>query len=294
MKNIALFFAVLGVCSIANGGTTIIEGLPERVNTFAGPVTLSFDIVSNGQLDNDSLYVWINSDDFPAEGSQSCGGAVNHVVPGEVYCRDDYRRDIIFILYPNTPWLPFIWRDCVWADISIPKAVPDVIQGNIVSNLELTIPEGFEGMLKVKVMSENDSRIEDVVTIEVYTECIPNAPEYEIQFVQWAVMGMPACWCNDYGAPHTQGNQCYGDAAGDTHSRGYIVYTQDLKRLVDSWKAKISDPNFDPCADFDHRAHPGRGYRVYTGDLAILSTNWKATELPGDCPKTDAEIGLPG
>ena len=41
-----------------------------------------------------------------------------------------------------------------------------------------------------------------------------------------------------------------------------------------------------------------RGYCVYTGDLIILSTNWKKKAgpgpdgLPGDCPLTDAKMGL--
>jgi len=292
MRKTAFFLAILALCSPTNAGTMLIEGLPERVNTWAGPVTLSFDIVSNGQLDNDSLFAWTYT-----PGMLDCSNAVNNIHPDDEPCWDGVWVD---------PWC-WPWPCCifpepdpecsratspVWADIAIPKAVPRLIVGNIITDLALTIPQGFEGTLQVKVLSELSGQIQDVATIEVYTECIPNTAEYELQYVQWVVMGKPACWCNDYGAPHTQGNQCYGDAAGDTHSQGYIVYTQDLQRLVNSWKAKIRDPNLDPCADFDHRAHPTRGYRVYTGDLAILSANWKATELPGDCPKTDADIGL--
>lgn len=123
--------------------------------------------------------------------------------------------------------------------------------------------------------------------------CVPNTPEYAKQYAQWVALGEPECWCNDYGTAGATGNQCYGDAMGDVHSRGYVVYTTDLGALSASWKAAIGAANLNPCADFAHDTH-SRGYVVYTTDLGILSTNWKkvAADLGGDCPKTDAAMGL--
>jgi len=95
-------------------------------------------------------------------------------------------------------------------------------------------------------------------------------------------LSKPDCWCNNYGT----GNQCYGDAAGDVHARGYIVYTEDLRRLAASWKARLGESRLDRCADFAHESHAS-GYVIYTKDLNILATNWKRTSLPGDCPLTD-------
>jgi len=119
-----------------------------------------------------------------------------------------------------------------------------------------------------------------------FPPCFPSSAEYAAQYAQWVALAKPNCWCGvDF---WTSGNQCYGDAAGDTHSRGYIVYTTDLLRIANSWKAKIGDDNLDPCADFAHKSH-GRGYVVYTDDLIILSTNWKKKSF-----YLDPENGLRG
>ena len=126
------------------------------------------------------------------------------------------------------------------------------------------------------------------VSLHIIANCFPTTAEYANQYAEYMEYVNngydPTCWCSEYGT----GNQCYGDAAGDRHASGYIIYTTDLNRMANSWKAKIGDSHLNPCADFDHKAH-ARGYRVYAGDLAILSKNWKRTSLPGDCPLTDAE-----
>jgi len=121
-------------------------------------------------------------------------------------------------------------------------------------------------------------------------DCFPSSPEYAVQYANWALLGKPECWCNDYGT----GDQCYGDAAGDVHGRGYVVYTTDLNRVAGSWKAKIGDGNLDPCSDFKHDTH-GRGYIVYTTDLNVMADNWKKKSgaapigVPGDCPLNDVD-----
>jgi hypothetical protein len=126
------------------------------------------------------------------------------------------------------------------------------------------------------------------VCIEI-GECFPKAAPFTAQYNQWAALGKPECWCPDYGAVGAKNNQCYGDGAGDMHTRGYVVYTTDLNRMAASWKAAIGAPNLDPCSDFAHDSHT-RGYVVYTTDLNILAANWKKAPgpapggVPGDCP----------
>jgi len=122
------------------------------------------------------------------------------------------------------------------------------------------------------------------------SDCFPSSAPYAAQYLRWVALGKPACWCGS--AYWTSGNQCYGDGAGDTHSRGYIVYTTDLTKLSDAWKKVVNGdgslpPGLDPCADYMHDVH-SRGYVVYTTDLGVLSTNWKKTSLLGNCPLTDA------
>ncbi|HLB72391.1 MAG TPA: hypothetical protein VJJ98_00075 [Sedimentisphaerales bacterium] len=129
--------------------------------------------------------------------------------------------------------------------------------------------------------------------------CIPYTAEYAIQYATWVRWGKPNCWCGVNRYPPLCPNQCYGDVNCDTHARGYTVYTADLTSLADCWKVRIGDPGSErrACADVDHVCH-SRGYCVYTGDLIILSTNWKKRagpgpdDLPGDCPRTDAQMGL--
>jgi hypothetical protein len=134
----------------------------------------------------------------------------------------------------------------------------------------------------------------------ILMDCFPSSAAYASQYDRWVALGKPECWCGVDVVPTNSGNQCEGDAANDTHSRGYIVYTTDLTKLSDAWKLKVNadgslPPELDPCADFMHDVH-SRGYVVYTTDLGILSTNWKKkagtppTGLvsPGGCPYTDA------
>jgi len=131
----------------------------------------------------------------------------------------------------------------------------------------------------------------EVVPVEVIypfiTDCFPSTPEYAGQYARWVALKKPECWC----AGWKTGNQCYGDAAGDTHSRGYIVYTTDLTKLAAAWKLVVNPDGslpagLDPCADFKHDVH-SRGYVVYTTDLAVLASKWKLTSLPGNCPLND-------
>ena len=166
MKKFIVLLLVLAISSVAGAGTMLISGLPGTVNSSAGPVVLSFDIVSNvndPQLDNDSIYVWTYTG-----GTLDMASAINRIenVPGTpnemfddsdpTWIRDDHGIDITDMSVPN-----------IWADISIPKAVPLEIVGDIVSNLGLTVAQGFEGLLEIKVLNENDSVIQDVASIQV-------------------------------------------------------------------------------------------------------------------------------
>jgi len=288
MRKFAIILMAAGLYSVAGAGTMVIKGLPATVNTSAGPVVLPFDIVSNGQLTDGVILAWAQSGDPPTGGSLGCAGAVNHICPGQIYC-DDFSADIID--YVQDIWPPEIWSDSVWAPIALPIVPPQEIVGDLITDLTLTIPQGFEGTLEVKVLNETSGEIGGVAAVEAYADCLPNTPEYAAQYAQWVALGKPDCWCNDYGDPRAPGNQCYGDAAGNVHRKGCIVFVADLTRLSDSWQAKIGDPHLDPCADFGHQSHR-KGYIVYTTDLEILATNWMRTTLPGDCPLTDAEIGL--
>ena len=164
MKKFVSLLLILGITSVASAGTMTITGLPTGpLDSSAGPIVLSFDIVSNGQLDNDSLYVWTYTGgtldmDVATNRVQAIPPAANDMFddsPNE-WLRDDHGIDITDVSLPN-----------IWADISIPKAVPAVLVGDIVSDLGLTIAQGYVGFLDVKVLNENDSVIQDVATIEV-------------------------------------------------------------------------------------------------------------------------------
>ena len=160
MKKLIALLLVLAISSAAGAGTTIVSGLPATVNTMSGPTVLSFDIVSNGQLDNASLYIWTYTG-----GTLDIASAVNRVVADDSLYDDsplawllDYIPDITGISSP-----------IIWADIAIPKAIPDVIVGDIISDLGLTIEQGFVGMLDVKVLSENTGVVEGMFTVD----CVP-------------------------------------------------------------------------------------------------------------------------
>ena len=58
----------------------------------------------------------------------------------------------------------------IWADIAIPKAVPEIIVGDIISDLGLTIPQGAEGILLIGALSENSGAIEGSVQVELIPE----------------------------------------------------------------------------------------------------------------------------
>jgi hypothetical protein len=128
-----------------------------------------------------------------------------------------------------------------------------------------------------------ESNLEDAcieVPIEVDSDCLclPNAGEKTL-CEQYEDAGYDmACWCTEF--------HCDGDAAGDKHILGYRIYTTDLNKIIDSWRAKMGDANLDPCADVGHDKHI-LGYLVYTTDLNILVANWrkKDADLPGDCPR---------
>ena|GEM_PF-6897997 len=103
----------------------------------------------------------------------------------------------------------------------------------------------------------------------------------------WQLLGRPECWCGLYGAP-PRPYQCDGDADGRVQGpQKYVVMTNDLAALIESWKMKIDDARLNPCADIDHKAQGPQKYRVMTNDLNVLVVNWKkkAAGLPGNCPR---------
>jgi hypothetical protein len=106
-------------------------------------------------------------------------------------------------------------------------------------------------------------------------------PEYN----DWLTLKKPNCWCGVYGNP-TWPYQCDGDA--DNLIQGilkYRVYTNDFNIMVANWQKTITDPDLNPCADFDRKPQGVLKYRVYTNDFNILVGNWKKTDtqLPGNC-----------
>ena len=157
MKKLAIILVVLAIPSTAGAGTMLITGLPLYTDTSAGDVVLSFDIVTNGQFDNDSIYIWTTTGAILSDTT-----AINNINPGEHY--DDLQ---------NREWLggyidtTNITNPVIWADIAIPKAVPDVIIGDIISDLTLTISQGYLGIVEVGVLSENTGVAEDIVYVTI-------------------------------------------------------------------------------------------------------------------------------
>lgn len=161
MKNLAILLVILGISPVLNAGTMLLSGLPSLVDTSAGQTILTFDVASNGQLDNDHLYVWTY-----AQAALDIAAATNNVISGKIYdnspkqwLADDYGIDITSVTSP-----------VIWADIAVPHSVPQTIVGNILSDLGLTIPAGFLGTIDVKVLSENSRAIEHTFTIEAVPE----------------------------------------------------------------------------------------------------------------------------
>ena len=161
MKNLAILLVILGISPVLNAGTMLLSGLPSLVDTSAGQTILTFDVTSNGQLDNDQLYVWTY-----AQAAMDIAAATNNIIGGKIYdnspkqwLEDDYGIDISNIASP-----------VIWADIAVPRSVPQTILGNILSDLRLTIPAGFLGTIDVKVLSENAGAVEHTVTIEAIPE----------------------------------------------------------------------------------------------------------------------------
>lgn len=160
MKKWAILLLLLAVSSAAPAGTMILSGLPLTVNTSSGPTVLSLDVISNGQLDIDSLYIWTYTG-----GTLDIDVATNTIVNGSIYdnspiqnLSDDYGIDITGISSP-----------LIWANITRPDS-PGVIVGDIITNLGLTIPGGFAGSINISVLSENAGSVQDTVTIEAIPE----------------------------------------------------------------------------------------------------------------------------
>jgi hypothetical protein len=138
-----------------------------------------------------------------------------------------------------------------------------VVGSELASNLPITIPVDCAGDPCLTILSQPGYELQ----LARYNEYVGGG--YDV-----------SCWCNAY--------QCDGDAANDVYFLGYRVYTTDLTKLANSWKAKLGDANLDPCADVAHDTY-FLGYRVYTTDLSKLATNWKLkdADLPGNCPRPD-------
>jgi hypothetical protein len=136
-------------------------------------------------------------------------------------------------------------------------------------------------------------------------ECFPNTAPYAIQYADWVTYGKPNCWCSAASLPppiedlsdtglvdYTAGDfQCDGDAATNRENPllKWRVSASDLNLVIANWKKNISTA--DPCADVKHDfENPLLKWRVSASDLNRLISNWKKnrTQLPGNCPRTDA------
>ena len=164
MKKFVTLLLILGLCSVASAGTMVVSGLPTvDVVTSDGPVTLSFDVVSNGQFDNDSMYVFAT-----AGGTLGIASATNNVVAGELYDDDPDNHDFLGD-YVDTSGVS---HPVIWADIAIPKAVAEEIIGDILSGLTLSAAQGFEGLVTVSGLSENSGAVEGSVQVNFVPEPI--------------------------------------------------------------------------------------------------------------------------
>lgn len=158
MRKYITLLLVLAISSVAGADTMIISGLPASLNTVAGPSVLSFDVVSDGQLDNATMYVYNT-----AGGTLDIASAINNVVDGEIY--DDAENlgylagcvDVTGIVQP-----------VIWAEIALPHVPSEIIVGDILSDLGLTIPQGFVGMIDVSALNENDCSVQSMVTIDCF------------------------------------------------------------------------------------------------------------------------------
>jgi hypothetical protein len=166
-----------------------------------------------------------------------------------------------------------------------------VLHANVDSSGEITLNQLRGGIVDTEgeYMQIAEGILPLAFEITVIPPCFPDTPDYADQYAQYMLYRAegidPNCWC---GPPHDDGYQCDGDANNDENYFEWRVYSSDVARLADSWKALITDENIDPCADFAHDENYF-GWRVYTTDLGILVDNWKALtdDLPGDCPRPD-------
>ncbi len=162
MKKLAVILLVFPVPSVVSAGTMVITGLPEVVDTSGGDVVLSFDIVSNGQLDNDSIEIWTYTG-----ATLDITSAVNVINPGPKIDDDPVNRRVLEDWYGID--ITNVTQPVLWADIALPK-LPEVIVGDIITGIGLTVASGFEGLIDVKVLSENFELVEGVATIEAIPE----------------------------------------------------------------------------------------------------------------------------
>lgn len=116
MKKFVPLLLIFGLCSLASAGTMEITGLPECpdctdncIDTSNGPVVLFFDIISNGQLDDDAMFVYCTTG-----GTLGIAGAVNNVVPGEIYDDDPLNHDSLGAYVDVTD----VANPVIWADIA--------------------------------------------------------------------------------------------------------------------------------------------------------------------------------
>ena len=115
MKKLVTLLLVLGLASVASAGTMNVVGLPAVVDSSAGDTVLSFDIVSNGQLDNATMYVYATTG-----GTLDIASAINNVVSGEIY-DDPENYDYLADCGVDTTDVAL---PVVWAEIAIVRTTP--------------------------------------------------------------------------------------------------------------------------------------------------------------------------
>jgi hypothetical protein len=156
MKKLIVLSLFVAIASLATAGLSKVNA-PASVE--AGS-SFTIDIIGNGQMDNDSIYVWISGD-------ATMSGGTNNIVDGEIYIDQDSAD----FLADDYGYNGYINGQVLWADISIPKATPAVISGNILSGITVTVGADAAGTtLTVYVLNENDGTIQASQLINVVPE----------------------------------------------------------------------------------------------------------------------------
>lgn len=155
MKKFVSLLLVLGMCSIATADLVTISGVPAVVDTSAGDVRFTFDIVSNGLLTDSVLDVYTTTGS-----TLDITGAMNVIGSGDM--DDDpvnrgYLADFVDITDVAQP--------VIWASTALPQ-LPVAHVGNLITGLGLTVADGYEGLITLSVLDETAGEVVGTVEFE--------------------------------------------------------------------------------------------------------------------------------